>query len=118
MYDYLINFQYPSNLFPIYISYSLGDEDIIMSIAADSKETITRFFEDHIQAQKGVDQSAIYPVLRAKRFAPLEQLIKHQEKYAAKQGKGPSVKKGDSTFDWVEDFEQYAKLTGAFPRDL
>ena len=33
VYDYLVDYNYPFNLFPIYISYSLGDEDIIMNIA-------------------------------------------------------------------------------------
>jgi len=42
IYDYLIDRNYPFNLFPIYISYSLGDEDIIMSIAADSENTVKR----------------------------------------------------------------------------
>jgi len=118
IYDYLINYQYPQNLFPIYISYSLGDEDIIMNIGADSKETALRFLREHIRSLDGVDQSALYPVFRAKRFAPLDKLIEHQKKYLAKGGKKTTVGEIDQKFDWVEDFEQYAMLTGAFPGDL
>jgi DNA-binding Lrp family transcriptional regulator len=115
IYDYLINYQYPQNLFPIYISYSLGDEDIIMNIGADSKETALRFLREHIRSLDGVDQSALYPVFRAKRFAPLDKLIEHQKKYFAMGGKKTTLGEIDQKFDWVEDFEQYAMLTGAFP---
>lgn len=118
IYDYLINYQYPFNLFPIYISYSLGDEDIIMSVAADSKETAIKFLKEHIRMLDGVDQSALYPVFRAKRFAPLEKLIEHQKKYLAERVKKTPLDEIDLKFDWVEDFEQYAMLTGAFPGDL
>jgi hypothetical protein len=118
IYTYLINYRYPNNLFPIYISYSLGDEDIIMNIAADSKETAIKFLKEHIRTLDGVDQSALYPVYKAKRFASLEKLIEHQKKYLAKGGKKPSSEKIDLTFDWVEDFEQYAMLTGALPGDI
>jgi DNA-binding Lrp family transcriptional regulator len=118
IYDYLINYEYPYNLFPIYISYSLGDEDIIMNVAADSKETVNKFLKDHIRTLDGIDQSAFYPVFRAKRFASLEKLIEHQKKYLDKRVKKTPVKEMDLEFDWVEDFEHYAMLTGAFPGDL
>lgn len=117
-YEHLVSYQYPYNLFPIYISYSLGDEDIIMSIGADSKETALKFLREQIRTLDGVDQSALYPVFRAKRFAPLEKLIEHQKKYLVEGGKKTPFKEVDLTFDWVEDFEQYAMLTGAFPADL
>jgi len=118
VYDYLINYDYPYNLFPIYISYSLGDEDILMSIAADSKKTANEFLKEHIRKLDGVDQSALYPVYRAKRFASLEKLIEHQKKYLAEVSKKTPSKEIDLKFDWVEDFEQYAMITGAFPGDL
>jgi len=117
-YEHLVSYRYPYNLFPIYISYSLGDEDIIMSIGADSKETALKFLREQIRTLDGVDQSALYPVFRAKRFAPLEKLIEHQKKYLTDSGKKTPLNEVDSTFDWVEDFEQYAMLTGAFRADL
>lgn len=117
-YEHLVTYHYPENLFPIYISYSLGDEDIIMSVAADSKQTALKFLKEHIRTMDGVDQSTLYPVFRAKRFAPLETLIEQQKKYLAERGKKTPPEEVDLQFDWVEDFEQYAMLTGAFPADL
>jgi DNA-binding Lrp family transcriptional regulator len=114
VYNHLINYKYPFNIFPIYVSYSLGGEDIILSIAADSNETVKKFLREQIRTLDGVEQSTFYPVFRAKRFAPLKKLIEEQEKHLIKDKKDES----DLGFDWVEDFEKYAMLTGAFSRDI
>jgi len=118
IYDYLTNYHYPYNLFPIYISYSLGDEDIIMSIAADSKETANKFLKEHIRMLDGIDQSALYPVYKAKRFTSFEKLTEQQIKYLPEHVKKIPKNEIDMEFDWIEDFEQYAMVTGAFPSDL
>ena len=118
IYDYLINYKYPFNLFPIYVSYSLGDEDIVMNIAADSSATVNNFLREKIRTMDGVDSSSFYPVVKAKRFAPLEKLIEEQKKHLAEKAKEIPESETDVGFDWVEDFEEYALLTGAFPRDL
>jgi hypothetical protein len=118
VYDYLIDYDYPNNLFPIYISYSLGDEDIVMNIAADSKQTAMDFVRKKIRNLEGADTVLLYPVVKAKRFASLEKLIEEQQKHLAKSAKKMDESEIDKDFDWVEDFEEYAMLTGAFSRDL
>jgi hypothetical protein len=118
IYDYLINYKYPFNMFPIYVSYSLGDEDIVMNIAADSGQTVSNFLREKIRTMDGVDSSAFYPVVKSKRFAPLSELIKVQQEHLADKAKEISADEMDKDFDFVEDFEEYAMLTGAFPRDL
>ena len=118
IYNYLIDYKYPFNLFPIYVSYSLGDEDIVMSIAADSSKTVNNFLREKIRTMDGVDSSSFYPVVKVKRFAPLEKLIEEQKKHMADKAKKIPQSEIDEDFNWVEDFEEYAMLTGAFPRDL
>lgn len=118
IYNYLINYHYPFNMFPIYVSYSLGDEDIVMNVAADSRQTVHNFLREKIRIMDGVDSSSFYPVVKAKRFAPIEKLIEEQKKYLTLKGKKMSDTEMDKGFDWVEDFQEYALLTGAFPRDL
>jgi DNA-binding Lrp family transcriptional regulator len=117
IYNYLISYKYPFNLFPIYVSYSLGDEDIVVNVAADSRETVNNFLREKIRTMDGVDRASFYPVVKAKRFAPLEKLIEEQKKYLDSKRKLPDSE-ADKGFDFVEDFEQYALLTGAFPGDL
>ncbi|MFO7677640.1 MAG: hypothetical protein R6V50_04580 [Thermoplasmatota archaeon] len=117
VYDHLINHNYPFNLFPIYVSYSLGDEDIIMSLGADSEATVNKFVKSHIRQLDGVNQASYYPVYRAKRFASLAKLIEEQKEYLDKRSKSKSKDEFDYDFDWVENFEEHARLTGAFPGD-
>ena len=64
----------------------------------------------------GADTVVFYPVVKAKRFASLETLIEQQDKYLTKSDM--PEKERDKEFDYVEDFEYYAMLTGAFKRDL
>ena len=118
IYDYLINYKYPFNMFPIYVSYSLGDEDIVMSLAADSRETVNNFLREKIRTMDGVDSSSFYPVVKVKRFASLAKLIEEQQKHLTEKAKKIPASEIDKDFDFVEDFENYAMLTGAFPRDL
>ncbi|MBN2065955.1 MAG: hypothetical protein JW771_04005 [Candidatus Thermoplasmatota archaeon] len=119
IYNYLINYDYPFNLFPIYVSYSLGDEDIVMNIAADSPQTVNNFLREKIRTMDGVDSSSFYPVVKAKRFAPLEKLLDEQKKrFSSKAKEIIPESERDSDFDWVEDFREYAMMTGAFQRDL
>jgi len=98
-------------MFPIYVSYSLGDEDIVMNIAADSKETVGNFLREKIRTMDGVDSSSFYPVVKAKRFAPLSELIKLQQQHLVDKAKKIPKSELDERFDFVEDFEQYALLT-------
>lgn len=118
IYNYLIDYKYPFNLFPIYVSYSLGDEDIVMNVGADSSQTVNNFLKEKIRTMDGVDSASFYPVVKAKRFASLEKLIEEQKKHLTERSKGLAIGETDERFDWVEDFEEYALLTGAFPRDL
>jgi hypothetical protein len=118
IYNYLINHKYPFNMFPIYVSYSLGDEDLVVSLAADSNQTVNNFLREKIRTMDGVDSSSIYPVIKAKRFAPLAKLIEEQQRHLAERAKKIPESETDKEFDWVEDFEYHAMLTGAFRRDL
>lgn len=118
LYNYMVNFNYPFNLFPIYVSYSLGDEDLVMNIAADSAKTVNNFLKEYIRTLDGVDSCTYYPVVKAKRFAPLEKLIETQKEHLAEKAKKIPESELDESFDWVENFEDYALLTGAFPGDI
>ena len=56
-------------------------------------------------------------MFRAKRFAPLEKLVEEQKEHLDKKSWKKSKDDFDLDFDWVENFEEYARLTGAFPGD-
>ncbi len=118
IYNQLANHNYSFNIFPIYISYSLGDEDIVMNVAADSEQTVNKFVKENIRTLEGADSVSFYPVVKAKRFASLEKLIEQQKKHLTDKAKDMPESEMDQEFDWVEDFKEYAMLTGAFSRDI
>lgn len=115
-YNLLVDHEYPSNIFPIFVSYSLGEEDIIVNLAADSYETVRDFVNNVIQPLGGLERTVIYPVVKSKRFAPLSKLVEHQKKFIAEKAKKISDENVDLEFDWT--FDEYAKITGAFSREL
>jgi hypothetical protein len=117
IYQHLKTFKYQYNkLFPIYLTYSLGEEDIILNVGADSFDTVNDFVKKHIRNLDGALSVSFYPVVRAKRFASLEKLIEFQQKLMTESTLAPEER--DSQFDYVEDFEYHCLLTGAFRRDL
>ncbi len=118
IYEFLVDYNYTNNLFPIYISYTLGDEDIVMNVAADSPETMKKFLNQKIRNLDGADSVLLYPVIKSKRFAPLKRLLEAQQKHFPEKARKIPVSQMDKSFDWVEDFEEYALLTGAFPGDF
>jgi len=118
IYHFLTTYKYPFNLFPIYISYSLGDEDLIVNVAADSPETVNTFVREKIRNLEGADSVQCYPVVKAKRFTSLDKLIEEQQQRFGETAKKIDKRDIDQQFDWVEDFEEYALISGAFPSDL
>ena len=96
----------------------MQDEDIVINVAADNNKTVNNFLREKIRTMEGVDSSAFYPVVKSKRFAPLEKLIEEQKKHLAESAKKIPASEIDESFDWVEDFEFNAMLSGAFRRDI
>jgi len=89
-----------------------------MNVAADSQETMNKFVREKIRNLEGADSVLFYLIVKAKRFASLEKLIEEQQKHLTEKAKKIPKDETDKSFDWVEDFEQYALLTGALPEDL
>lgn len=73
VYEELIDFQYPERIFPIYITYSLGDCDILLSMVAKDIETIHSFVSLKISPMTGVDSYSITEFGRSKRLVSKEQ---------------------------------------------
>ena len=69
----LIDYKYPADIFPIYITYTLGDCDILISMVAKDIETIHSFISHNISPLSGVDSYIITEFGRSKRLIPKEQ---------------------------------------------
>ncbi len=73
VYKKLIDYKYPDNIFPIYITYTLGESDILISMVAEDIETIHNFVSHTISPMDGVDSYMITEFGRSKRLISKEQ---------------------------------------------
>lgn len=73
VYDELIDFQYPNDIYPIYITYVLGDCDILVSIVAKDLESLNEFASRNISPLEGVDSYEIIEFGRSQRLIPQDQ---------------------------------------------
>jgi hypothetical protein len=73
VYNELIDFKYPEGIFPIYITYTLGECDILLSMVAKDLETIHSFVSHKISPMAGVDSYVITEFGRSKRLVSKEQ---------------------------------------------
>jgi DNA-binding Lrp family transcriptional regulator len=73
VYNKLIDFKYPQDIFPIYITYTLGDSDILISMVAKDIETVHNFISHTISPLEGVDSYKITEFGNSIRLCPKEQ---------------------------------------------
>jgi DNA-binding Lrp family transcriptional regulator len=89
IYGELIEYKYPQNIFPIYITYTLGDSDILLSIVAEDLETLHEFVSHNISSMEGVDTYKITEFGRSQRLVSkedwrtLQRSMLHIPKWAA-----------------------------------
>jgi len=90
VYDEIIEFKYPEKVFPIYITYTLGECDILISMVGENLETIHDFVSQKISSLEGVDSYTITEFGNSKRLVSKEQWrtlqrsMLHIPKWAAK----------------------------------
>ena len=72
VYDELIDYKYPKNLFPIYITYTLGDSDILISMVGKDIESVHEFVSNTISPMEGVDSYTVTEFGRSKRIISKE----------------------------------------------
>lgn len=72
VYDTLIDYKYPQDIFPIYITYILGDCDILISMVAKDIENLHNFVSHKISEIQGVDSYKITEFGRSQRLISQE----------------------------------------------
>ncbi len=73
VYEELIDYKYQHDIFPIYITYILGDCDILISMIAKDIESVHSFVSHRISSLDGVDSYMITEFGRSKRLVSKEQ---------------------------------------------
>jgi DNA-binding Lrp family transcriptional regulator len=91
IYPSIITLDYPAGIFVTYLSYSFGDDDIIMSLLAKDRETVHDFVESEFSKDDGVLAYEISRVMRSEYLLPPEGSKAHRMRF---QHSKPAGKKG------------------------
>ncbi|MCK5559442.1 MAG: Lrp/AsnC ligand binding domain-containing protein, partial [Thermoplasmata archaeon] len=70
VYDSIIDFKYSKEIFPIYVTYVLGECDILISMVAKDLESLHKFVSHNISPIEGVDSYQIIEFGRSQRLIP------------------------------------------------
>jgi len=109
VFNHTVHLAYPVDLFPTYVAFSFGEDDILMSMLSVSRDRVRAFVKEKIESQEGVLGVEIARIDMSKRLAPLEMWRRYREdKYLFK----PSDR-----FEEY-DFTEQALISGAFAKEL
>jgi len=113
VYKALLAHPYKDDLFPTYISYSFGEEDIVMSILASDRKRVYEFLSKNLGNLAGVVDSDAAMISKSMRLTTPEKWKGIQEKFYPRD---LDKAKYDMEYDW--SFSDLAALTGAMPDEL
>ncbi len=108
---------FPDNVFMTYISYSLGYDDIIMSILAENREAAESFAEKRIEPLRGVISYDVSNQLKTMRLTSRKKWLVHRNRHLSSYDK-EYREDYDRRYDWIEDEDYLTGLTGPFIREL
>lgn len=118
----ITGYSYPKNVFLTYVSYTLGDDDILVSVLAESRKAVQIFARMAFNDMDSVISYDISNQVATKRLASPEDWKKHQDRFLSnfdKHHKKDYDPRYDWTgFDWTDEFKEGAAQTGAFRSDL
>jgi len=105
------------NVFPTYLSFTLGEDDMLLSVLTDSRRTVRKFSQEVFDKMDGIVSYDVSNQLRTKRLTTKERWKKHQNKFMSTHDK-LYRKEFDGRYDWTDDFKTFAAMTGAFLDEL
>ena len=112
----IIDHPFPKNVFLTYLTYTLGEDDILLSILTETETSAQAFVKNVFDNMEGVKSYNISNQLKTKRLTSLEKWNQHQNLYLSSYD---MQHMGDmENYDWADDFNTYAAMTGAFKHEL
>jgi hypothetical protein len=119
VYDKLIDFKYPADIFPIYITYTLGECDILISMVGKDIEAIHNFISQPESPLVGVDSYLITEFGRSTRLVSKEQwrTLQRSMLYIPSWAAGELEEKYLYDYDLAAPEDEFA-LSGAMVDEL
>lgn len=113
----IVSAKFPDDVFATYLTLTLGDDDILISVLASSRDAVQALAKNLFADMDGVESYDISTQLKTKRLASLETWKNHQNRFLSSHDK--EFKKDlDESYDWTNDFYDHAAITGAFVREF
>lgn len=113
----IVGYDFPGNIFMTYLSYSLGEDDILLSVLTESRKDCQGFAKNAFDRMPGVISCNISNQLKTMRLTSKTKWKQHQGKFLSSYDK-QHRKDFDTRYDWTVDFHDYALMTGAFKMEL
>lgn len=113
----MIGLEYPDDVFLTYLSYIMGQNDIVISVLATSTRAVQDFARLTLSEIPEVLAYDISSQLRTTRLASKARWQQHRNKFLSYYDK-KHWKDYDKAFDWTESFYKYDLMSGAEHRDM
>ena len=101
--------------FPTYRALSFGEDDILLSILAESEECINNLIQEQIIPLEGVINAEYIRITKSYRIIPKDEWVAYRKKLYQVKHEG-DLNEMDEEFDW--SLESMAGMTGAFLDEL
>ena len=79
VFNHMLHLDYPNDTFPTYAAYSFGEDDILLSMLAQSREGLGQFLHTNLESQRGVVSISVGHITRSKRVAPTQMWKRYRE---------------------------------------
>ncbi len=113
----ITGFKYPKNVFLTYVSYTLGEDDILVSLLAESRKAARNFAKMAFDDVDSIHSYDISNQLTTKRLTTPDKWKKHQNRFLSNFDKHHK-KDYDARYDWADEFKEDAAMSGAFVDEL
>lgn len=117
VYKRLISMEYPENVFLSYISYSLGYDDILVSLLAENSNDVERFGEHCMENVQGIISYNSSSLLRTLRLTSKKVWISHRNKHLSSYDRA-HLNEYKKAWDWTGWGDNLEEQDGPYLRDL
>lgn len=117
VYKEFVSMDYPENIFLSYISYSLGDDDILVSLLTQSRDDMEKFADHCIENVRGITSYTTSSLLKTLRLTTKNVWLSHRNKHLSSYDLA-HIDELDKGYDWTEWVDYLEEQGGPFLRDL
>lgn len=116
VYKRFVSLDYPGNVFLSYISYSLGYDDILVSLLSQERDEVERFAEHCMENLHGISSYNISSLLKTLRLTSKKVWLSHRNKYLSSYDLA-HLDELNKEYDWTEWIDYLEEQGYPYPPD-